>query len=61
MALITRKKQLGVILTKATAGSILDSWPIIVFTVVLAILAGIIVWFLVSLLEGYILRAFTVE
>ena len=51
MALITRKKQLGVILTEATAGSILDSWPIIVFTVVTAILAGIIVWILVSLLE----------
>ena len=50
VAIITRKKQdLSSILTNVAGGSILDSWPVIVFTVVMAMLAGIIVWFLVSL------------
>ena len=42
------------LLTKVTANSIFDSWPIFVFSLVTAILAGIIIWFLVNCFE-YIL------
>lgn len=49
VVVITRKKQLSTILTKATSGSILKSWPISVITIMMAMLAGIIVWFLVRI------------
>ena len=49
MVVITRKKQLSTILTKATTGSILKSWPISVVTIMMAMLAGVIVWFLVRI------------
>ncbi|RMX54060.1 hypothetical protein pdam_00013141, partial [Pocillopora damicornis] len=45
---ITRKSDLSKVLTQVASGSALSSWPIAVVTVVMATLAGIIIWFLDS-------------
>lgn len=50
VVIITRKKEISVILTKVTSGSVLQSWPITVLTASIAMLAGIIIWSLVSFL-----------
>ena len=50
VVVVTRKNELGMILTEAASGSILQSWPISVITILMATLAGIIIWFLVSFL-----------
>lgn len=53
---ITRKSDLSKVLTQVASGSALSSWPIAVVTVVMATLAGIIIWFLVGirkLLKNY--------
>lgn len=51
MVVVTRK---GIdnsgLLTKVTANSVFDAWPVFVFALVTALLAGIIVWILVSYL-----------
>ena len=46
---ITRKSDLSKVLTQVASGSALSSWPIAVVTVVMATLAGIIIWFLVGI------------
>ncbi|XP_022783117.1 uncharacterized protein LOC111323926 isoform X4 [Stylophora pistillata] len=45
---ITRKSDLGLVLTQLASGSVLSSWPIAVVTVVTATLAGIVIWCLDS-------------
>lgn len=35
-------------LTKVTANSVFDAWPVIVITLVMTLLAGIVMWILVS-------------
>ena len=54
VVVITRKKELGMILTEAASGSILQSWPIFALTIMMALLAGIIIWFLVSLITSLV-------
>jgi len=54
VVVITRKKELGMILTEAASGSILQSWPIFALTIMMALLAGIIIWFLVSLIMSLV-------
>ena len=41
------------LLTKVTANSVFDAWPVFVFTLVSALLAGIIIWILVSYFAFY--------
>ncbi len=48
IVVIQKKSTDNGLLTKVMANSIFDSWPIIVFTLVTALLAGIIIWILVS-------------
>ncbi|KAJ7323753.1 hypothetical protein OS493_030877 [Desmophyllum pertusum] len=48
VVVVTRKGDLSMVLTKVASGSILQSWPISVVTILLAMLAGIIIWFLVA-------------
>ncbi|KAL9950407.1 hypothetical protein ACROYT_G042895 [Oculina patagonica] len=48
VVVVTRKGDLSAVLTKVAGGSVLQSWPISVITILLAMLAGIIIWFLDS-------------
>ncbi|KAL9951704.1 hypothetical protein ACROYT_G044426 [Oculina patagonica] len=48
IVVIQKKRTDSGLLTKVMANSIFDSWPIIVFTLVTALLAGIIIWILDS-------------
>lgn len=49
VVVVTRKGDLSMILTEATSDSVLQSWPIPVVTILMAMLAGIIMWFLVCM------------
>lgn len=49
VVVVTRKGDLSMILTEAASDSVLQSWPIPVVTILMAMLAGIIMWFLVSI------------
>ena len=48
IVVIEKKKTDKGLLTQVMANSIFESWPIFVFTLVTALLAGIIIWILVS-------------
>lgn len=52
-AVIVRRKDNGKsgILTKVTANSVFDTWPVFLITLLIALLAGIIIWILVSNVE----------
>lgn len=50
VVVITRKGELSMILTEAASDSVLQSWPIPVVTILMAMLAGIIMWFLVGIM-----------
>lgn len=49
VVVVRRKGDLSMILTEAASDSVLQSWPIPVVTILMAMLAGIIMWFLVSI------------
>ena len=48
--IVVRRKSIynSQFLTKVTANSVFDAWPVIVITLVMTLLAGIVVWILVS-------------
>lgn len=50
VVVVTRKGDLSMILTEVASGSVLQSWPISVVTILMAMLAGIIIWFLVCIM-----------
>lgn len=52
-AVIVRRKDNGNsgLLTKVTANSVFDTWPVFLITLLIALLAGIIIWILVSNVE----------
>lgn len=50
VVVVTRKGDLSMILTEVASGSVLQSWPISVVTILMAMLAGIIIWFLVRIM-----------
>lgn len=50
VVVVTRKGDLGMILTEAASDSVLQSWPIPVVTILMAMLAGIIMWILVCIM-----------
>lgn len=52
VVVVTRKGDLSMVLTKVAGGSVLQSWPISVITILLAMLAGIIIWFLVCTMKA---------
>ena len=49
VVVVTRKGDLSMILTEAASDTVLQSWPIPVVTILMAMLAGIIMWFLVCI------------
>lgn len=51
VVVVTRKGDLSMVLTEAAGGSVLQSWPISVITILLAMLAGVIMWFLVCAVQ----------
>ena len=53
VVVITRKTDLSMVLTQVASGSVLQSWPISVVTIVMAMLAGIVIWFLVRISEHF--------
>lgn len=50
MIVVRRKSNIynSQFLTKVTANSVFDAWPVIVITLVMTLLAGIVMWILVS-------------
>lgn len=48
--IVVRRKSIynSQFLTKVTANSVFDAWPVIVITLVMTLLAGNVMWFLVS-------------
>ena len=50
VVVVTRKGELSMILTEAASDSVLQSWPIPVVTILMAMLAGIVMWFLVGIM-----------
>ena len=50
VVVLKRKGGLSMILTEAASDSVLQSWPIPVVTILMAMLAGIIMWFLVCIM-----------
>ena len=50
--MVTRKGDLSDILSEAASESVLQSWPIPVLTILMAMLAGIIMWFLVGIMHA---------
>jgi len=52
VVVVTRKGGLSDILSEAASESVLQSWPIPVLTILMAMLAGIIMWFFVSIMSA---------
>ena len=53
VVVMTRKGDLSMVLTNVAGGSVLkQSWPISVITILLAMLAGIIIWLLVCTMQA---------
>lgn len=48
--IVVRRKSIynSQFLSKVTANSVFDAWPVIVITLVMTLLAGIVMWILVS-------------
>lgn len=51
VVVVTRNGDLSDILSEAASESVLQSWPIPVLTILIAMLAGIIMWFLVRIMH----------